>query len=127
MHATSTAARRQARIQSQAVILPRGIDAGQWYDVVPGRRHNDERPGMVLLNLGGSMLHFPERCLEYREPGETCARPGASASAAPAAGAPARGRRRSWTLTGRQLAVAATILPVGLAAVIAGRTLFGDR
>jgi hypothetical protein len=77
---------------------------------------------MVLLNLGGSMLHFPERCLEYREPAEVCARPAASTAVAPA-----RPRRRTWTLTGRQLAVAATIVPMGLAAVIAGRTLFGDR
>jgi hypothetical protein len=120
MSAPSTVARRQARIQSHAVILPRGIDAGRWYDIVPGRRHNDRRPGMVLLDLGSSMLHFPERCLEYRDTAASCA---AADGAAPRK----RRRRRLWTLSSRQLAIAASLVPVGVAAVFAGRTLLGDR
>jgi hypothetical protein len=120
MSAPSTVARRQARIQSHAVILPRGIDAGRWYDIVPGRRHNDQRPGMVLLDLGSSMLHFPERCLEYRD---------AEAHGASADGAAPRKRRRRgmWALSSRHLAIAASLVPVGVAAVFAGRTLLGDR
>lgn len=59
-------ARRQARFLSDQVILPEGLEPGRWYDVQRGRRHDDDRPGMVLLDLGTRRLHVPASCLEFR-------------------------------------------------------------
>ena len=59
-------ARRQARFLSDQVILPEGLEPGRWYDVQRGRRHDDDRPGMVLLDLGARRLHVPVSCLEFR-------------------------------------------------------------
>src|SRR4051794_18299688 len=59
-------ARRQARFLSDQVILPGALEPGRWYDVQHGRRHDDNRPGMVLLDLGTRRLHVPVSCLEFR-------------------------------------------------------------
>ncbi len=59
-------ARRQARFLSDRVILPEGMEHGRWYDVRAGRRRDDNRPGMVLLDLGVRRLHVPAPCLEFR-------------------------------------------------------------
>lgn len=58
--------RRQAKFLSGQVILPEGLEPGRWYDVLRGRRHDDERPGMVLLDLGTRRVHVPVSCLEFR-------------------------------------------------------------
>jgi hypothetical protein len=58
-------ARRQARFLSNQVILPEGLEPRRWYDVKRGRRHDDDRLGMVLLDLGNRRLHVPVSCLEF--------------------------------------------------------------
>jgi hypothetical protein len=48
------------------VILPEGVEHGRWYDVRTGRRRDDSRPGMVLLDLGVRRIHVPASCVEFR-------------------------------------------------------------
>ena len=58
--------RRQARFLRDQVIVPTGVRTDAWYDVCAGRRRDDRRSGMVLLNLGGSRMLVPDDCLEFR-------------------------------------------------------------
>jgi hypothetical protein len=58
--------RRQARFLRDQVIVPTGVRTDAWYDVCTGRRRDDRRSGMVLLNLGGSRMLVPDDCLEFR-------------------------------------------------------------
>jgi hypothetical protein len=96
-------ARRQARFLSDQVILPEGLEPGRWYDVLRGRRHDDERPGMVLLDLGTRRVHVPVSCLEFRVP---------QPAPAPAPVAPTRRWKPKHVL-------AASLVPLGLVAMVA--------
>lgn len=100
-------ARRQARILSDQVILPEGLEPGRWYDVQRGRRHDDDRPGMVLLDLGTRRLHVPVACLEFR-----VQRP---------ASVPAPVRR--WS---PKIVLAASLVPLSLVAVVAVGAIAAD-
>ena len=60
-------ARRQARFLSGRVIVPTGVHEDTWYDVCIGRRHDDRRTGMVLIDVGMRRLHAPSTCLEFRD------------------------------------------------------------
>ena len=62
----SLARRRQARFLHDQVIVPTGVRTDAWYDVCAGRRRDDRRSGMVLLNLRGSRMLVPDNCLEFR-------------------------------------------------------------
>ena len=63
---TNRAGRRQARFLPDQVIVPTGVNTSAWYDICAGRRRDDRRAGMVLLNLGNQRMLVPENCLEYR-------------------------------------------------------------
>jgi hypothetical protein len=147
--------RRQARVLHQAVILPRGIDPHHWYDVVEGRRRDDTRPGMILLRIGGEMMHMPQSCLEFRSQQAVGARAAdrvpASLPATWPAGRPAKlpaaravpqpltqvaalraGALRAvadWGrgFTPRQIALAASIVPVGIVAFGMARRVIAIR
>jgi hypothetical protein len=97
----SAPGRRQARFLRDQVIVPAGVRLEAWYDVCRGRRRDDRRTGMVLLNLGPSRMLVPDNCLEFRT-------------------APARLAR---ALSHRGLALAASLC---MAAVAIG-TLTADR
>lgn len=58
--------RRQARFLRDQVIVPTGVRTDAWYDVCAGRRRDDRRTGMVLLNLRDSRMLVPDNCLEFR-------------------------------------------------------------
>ena len=58
--------RRQARFLRDQVIVPTGVRTDAWYDVCTGRRRDDRRSGMVLLNLRSSRMLVPDDCLEFR-------------------------------------------------------------
>ena len=99
-----TATRRQARFAAGRAILPQHAAEDTWYDVCPGRRRNDDQPGMVMLDFGSRREHVPAACLEFRT--------------APAGGVrrlvrPARLARH------RALAAALSLLPVGAAVLVA--------
>lgn len=99
---------RQARVLASQVIVPGEVDPTRWYDVRQGRRREDSRPGMVLLDLGARLLPFPAACLEFR---------GANEETVPSVPArivsPIRLTRRAT------IAIAASILPLGVAAIYA--------
>lgn len=61
------ATRRQARFCATKVIIPDGLQAGVWYELCQGRRRDDNRPGMVLLDLGDRRHLVAEALLEIRE------------------------------------------------------------
>jgi hypothetical protein len=63
---TTLRPRRQARFLHDQVIVPTGVRTDAWYDVCTGRRRDDRRSGMVLINLGGSRMLVPDTCLEFR-------------------------------------------------------------
>jgi len=63
---TNPAGRRQARFLPDQVIVPTGVSTSAWYDICAGRRRDDRRAGMVLLNLGGPRMLVPDNCLEFR-------------------------------------------------------------
>lgn len=120
-------ARRQARFSAEKVIVPADLDAGRWYDVCHGRRTTDQRPGMVLLDLGDRRVLMPEACLEFRA--------AAVESTSALRRAPARRahpmhmvlraglRAARSTLVAHPVGAALSLLPVGLLAIaIAGRT-----
>jgi hypothetical protein len=88
--------RRQARFVPDRVIVPEGVEHDRWYDVTVGRRHDDVRPGSVLLAVGTRRLHVPASCLEFR------VRPGAPA--------------RRWS---RKALLAASLVPLGVIAAVA--------
>jgi hypothetical protein len=87
--------RRQARFLAEVVILPKGVEPGRWYDVSQGRRHDDNRPGTVQLELGGRRINVLESCVEFRD-------------------RPARVLRRLRA----PVAIAASLVPLGLAAFV---------
>jgi len=60
--------RRQARFLQDQVIVPTGVRTDAWYDVCAGRRRDDRRSGMVLLNLGRDRMLVPDSCVEFRPP-----------------------------------------------------------
>lgn len=66
MFPLDTAIRRQARFAAGRAILPQHASEGTWYDVCPGRRRNDDQPGMVMLDFGDRRAHVPAACLEFR-------------------------------------------------------------
>jgi hypothetical protein len=92
---------------SDQVLLPEGLEPGRWYDVQRGRRHDDNRPGMVLLDLGTRRLHVPASCLEFREQ-----RP-----------APIPGPVRRWT---PKVVLAASLVPLGFVAAVAVGAIAAD-
>lgn len=124
-------ARRQARFAA-AAILPHDVTPATWYDVCEGRRRDDDRPGMVLLDLGERRAHFPVSCLEFRQvtpevPGDAiatgAARPrddGGSAARPRDAGGT---RTRAW----RAKAAALSLVPLGAAALVAAYRLGASR
>lgn len=63
---TNAGARRQARFLPDQVIVPTGVSMSTWYDICAGRRRDDRRAGMVLLNLGSQRMLVPDNCLEFR-------------------------------------------------------------
>lgn len=63
---TNAGARRQARFLPDQVIVPTGVSTSEWYDICTGRRRDDRRAGMVLLNLGSQRMLVPDNCLEFR-------------------------------------------------------------
>jgi hypothetical protein len=87
---------RQARFLSDRVILPQGVTPGQWYDVAQGRRHDDNQPGTVQLDLGGRRINVLASYLEFRK-------------------APHAARRR-WRAPAT---IAVSLLPLGVAAAVA--------
>ena len=93
---THASPRRQARFVAHRVIPPDGCEPNRWYHVCSGRRREDNRPGMVVLDLGTHRVPVPEICVELRDEA-------AAESPAP---------RRRW----RKLALAVTV-PLGLIAV----------
>jgi hypothetical protein len=88
--------RRQARFVAHRVIPPEGCEANRWYNVCSGRRREDNRPGVVVLDLGTHRVTVPEIYVELRE------------DLTPHVPAP----RRRW----RRLALAVTV-PLGVIAV----------
>ncbi len=66
--------RSQARILPDRLILPSGVSTDGWHDVCPGRRRDDDRDGMVLLDFGDRRLHLPLHGLEFRD-SPVCLRP----------------------------------------------------
>lgn len=117
--------RRQARFCPEKSIPPDGIQPEIWYEVCQGRRRDDHRPGMVLLDLGDRRMLVPEACIELREaPAEAARhplplprrRPEISAAMRVAAALPERRRL---------VAVAASLLPLGLAAAYATSRIGG--
>lgn len=101
---------RQARFVASKVILSTDVDTSTWYDVCAGRRRSDDRPGMVLLDLGSRREHFPASCLEFRAP------PAPEATPLRAAAAVAS---RLPRLHGRALAAVVSLIPIGAAALVA--------
>jgi hypothetical protein len=63
---TISRGRRQARFLHDQVVVPTGVRTDAWYDVCTGRRRDDRRTGMVLLNLGDTRMLVPNNCLEFR-------------------------------------------------------------
>jgi len=106
---TLPAPRRQARFVAHRVIPPDGCEPNRWYTVCEGRRREDNRPGMVVLDVGTHRVPVPEICVEVRA-GEQAPAP-TPAPASP----PAPARRRRWP---RRVALAVTV-PLGLIAVAA--------
>lgn len=102
---TASPVRRQARFAAGRAILPRNAIEGTWYNVCAGRRTGDDKPGMVMLDLGGSRQHVPVACLEFRDVPRAAPEP-ASRHAFP------RLRRRAAT-------VALSLLPLGAALLLA--------
>jgi hypothetical protein len=90
--------RRQARFAAGRTILPQDVAEGRWYDVCAGRRRGDDRPGMVMLDLGTRREHVPVACLEFRTVPDR------------------RGLARA--VPRRALALAASLVPVVAAAVV---------
>ena len=66
MTQTNARSRRQARFLPDQVIVPTGVSTSAWYDICAGRRRDDRRAGMVLLNLGSQRMLVPDNCLEFR-------------------------------------------------------------
>ena len=64
---TRAPSRRQARFLRDQVIVPTGVSTSAWYDICSGRRRDDRRAGMVLLNLGTQRMLVPDSCLEFRD------------------------------------------------------------
>ena len=58
-----TATRRQARFAAGRAILTQHAAEDTWYDVCPGRRRNDDQPGMVLAKASGSRQRMKDRCM----------------------------------------------------------------
>ena len=96
--------RRQARFAAGRTILPHNAIEGTWYDVRAGRRTGDDKPGMVMLDLGGRRQHVPVACLEFRE--------APSATPEPSSRLPLPRLRQA-------AAVALSLAPLGAALVIA--------
>ncbi|HEU4698962.1 MAG TPA: hypothetical protein VFS40_07275 [Gemmatimonadales bacterium] len=65
--AAPAATRRQARFCAAKVIICDGLQPEVWYEICQGRRRDDNRPGMVLLDLGDRRLLVAEALLEIRE------------------------------------------------------------
>jgi hypothetical protein len=59
--------RRQARFCATKVIPPEGFHTDVWYEVCQGRRREDNRPGIVLLDVGDRRIAVAEMLLEVRE------------------------------------------------------------
>ena len=106
---TLTAPRRHARFVAHRVIPPDGCEPNRWYTVCEGRRREDNRPGMVVLDVGTHRVSVPEICVEVR-----AGVPAADTTPAPAS-PPAPARRRRWA---KRVALAVTV-PLGLIAVAA--------
>jgi hypothetical protein len=106
---TLTAPRRHARFVAHRVIPPDGCEPNRWYTVCEGRRREDNRPGMVVLDVGTHRVSVPEICVEVR-----AGVPAAGTTPAPAT-PPASVRRRRWA---KRVALAVTV-PLGLIAVAA--------
>ena len=114
---TLTAPRRHARFVAHRVIPPDGCEPNRWYSVCEGRRREDNRPGMVVLDVGTHRVSVPETCVEVRAgvPAETAMTPAAATPPAPV-------RRRRWA---KRVALAVTV-PLGLIAVAAVGLLATD-
>jgi hypothetical protein len=91
------------------VIPPDGCEPNRWYTVCDGRRREDNRPGMVVLDVGTHRVSVPEICVEVR-----AGVPAAATTPAPASPT-ASVRRRRWA---KRVALAVTV-PLGLIAVAA--------
>lgn len=109
---THSLPRRQARFVAHRVIPPDGCEPNRWYHVCSGRRREDNRPGMVVLDLGTERVTVPQICVEIRTEG--VATEGIATTGQPV-------RRRRW----RKLALAVTI-PLGLIAVATVGLLASD-
>jgi hypothetical protein len=59
--------RRQARFCATKVIPPVGLHTDVWYEVCRGRRREDNRAGIILLDLGERRVAVAETLLEIRE------------------------------------------------------------
>jgi len=106
---TLTAPRRHARFVAHRVIPPDGCEPNRWYTVCEGRRREDNRPGMVVLDVGTHRVSVPEICVEVR------AGVAAAATTPEPVSPPAPTRRRRWA---KRVALAVTV-PLGLIAVAA--------
>jgi hypothetical protein len=106
---TLTAPRRHARFVAHRVIPPDGCEPNRWYTVCEGRRREDNRPGMVVLDVGTHRVSVPEICVEV-----SAGVPAADTTPGPAS-PPALVRRRRWA---KRVALAVTV-PLGLIAVAA--------
>ena len=108
---------RQARFAAGRAILPPYAAEGTWYDVRPGRRQGDNRPGMVMLDLGERRAHVPAECLEFR-----------TAPPAPVGPVPiARYLRPVRLARSRALVAALSLVPLGAAMIIAANRLGWHR
>jgi hypothetical protein len=122
----STPARRQARMLTHKVIAPDGIDADRWYPICYGRRRDDQRPGMVLLDLGTQRMLLPESCLEFRDPdAPRRAGPARPLDAGQLVAAGARALRRQVAPNGFTLA--ASLVPIGTIALLAAHFVSGHK
>jgi hypothetical protein len=106
------ATRRQARFCTERAIPPSGVRTDRWYEICEGRRRDDHREGMVLMDLGDQRMLVPADCLLFRS----------VPIDAPAEPLPApRRRAEDRAAVERRLrralvAVAASVVPVGLVA-----------
>jgi hypothetical protein len=113
---TLTAPRRHARFVAHRVIPPDGCEPNRWYTVCEGRRREDNRPGMVVLDVGTHRVSVPETCVEV-----SAGEPAAATTPAPAS-SPTPLHRRRWP---KRVALAVTV-PLGLIAVAAVGLLATD-
>jgi hypothetical protein len=121
-----TPARRQARMLTHKVIAPDGIDADRWYPICYGRRRDDQRPGMVLLDLGSQRMLLPENCLEFRDPDALRrSSPVRPLDAGQIVAAGTRRLRRRVAPAG--LTLAASLVPIATVALLAAHFVSGNK